>query len=58
MSVKNELQNIISGNGPVRHGEIIQAITSYLKGKKGAGSAAEKTEFSKKQETEILIDYI
>ena len=58
MSVKHELQNIISGNGPVRYGEAIQAIASYLKRKKGAGSTAEKTEFSKKQEAQILIGYI
>lgn len=58
MSVKHELQNIISGNGSVRHGETIQAIAAYLKRKKRAGSATETAEFSKEQETKILIEYI
>lgn len=56
MSLKNELQNIISGNGPVRHGEVIQAIASYLKGKKGAVQGIEKAEFVKEQETQVLIN--
>ena len=34
MSVKHELQSIISGNGPVRNGEIIQTITNHLRRKK------------------------
>ncbi|MFM7015022.1 MAG: hypothetical protein ACKOX3_01725 [Bacteroidota bacterium] len=38
MSIKHELQNIISGNGKVRHGEIIQTITNYLRGKKATVS--------------------
>jgi len=55
MSVKHELQNIISGNGSVRNGETIQPIARYLRGKKEAISQTEKAEFSKKQETQILI---
>jgi len=31
MSVKHELQNIISGKSEVRSGAVIQAITGYLK---------------------------
>ncbi len=58
MSLKHELQSIISGNGPVRNGEIIQTITDYLRGKKKAISAVEKTEFSKEQEAQVLIDLI
>lgn len=58
MSLKNELQNIISGNGKVRHGEIIQAAASYLKGKKGAVQGAEKAKFHKDQEAQILREYI
>ncbi len=58
MSVKNELQNIISGNGSVRNGNAIQSITSFLRGKKKSVSGAEKATFSKVEETEILIEYI
>jgi len=58
MSVKNELQNIISGNGEVRHGKVIQAIAGYLRGKKTSISGIEKTKFLKEQETQILIHYI
>lgn len=41
MSIKHELQNIISGNGSVRNGEIIQAINHHLRGKKKAISESE-----------------
>ncbi len=58
MSVKDELQNIISGNGPVRHGKIIQTITGYLRGKKEAIPESEKAKFDKEQETKILIEFV
>ena len=58
MSLKHDLQNIISGNGSVRHGENIQAITSYLRRKKEAISRAQEKEYSKDQETEILVEFI
>ncbi len=58
MSLKNELQNIISGNGQVRHGETIQTISAYLRGKKNAVSNVKETKFSKDEETKILIDYV
>ena len=58
MQIKHELQNIISGDGQVRHGEIIQSITRYLRGKKKANSGTEKTKFIKEQEKEILLNFI
>lgn len=58
MSTKNELQNIISGNGSVRNGDTIQSISSFLRGKKKSVSYAEKAKFSKVEETQILIDYV
>ncbi|MCC7301511.1 MAG: hypothetical protein IT233_02615 [Bacteroidia bacterium] len=58
MSVKHELQDIISGNGPVRNGKTIQAITGYLRGKKKAVQGAEKAKQVKEQETQTLIEYI
>ncbi|MBC7865378.1 MAG: hypothetical protein IAF38_20550 [Bacteroidia bacterium] len=56
--MKHELQDIISGNGSVRNGEIIQTITAYLRGKKKTVSSLEKGEFSKLKETKILIQFI
>jgi hypothetical protein len=58
MSIKLELQNIISGNGEVRHGNLIQTIKLYLRREKKAISGLEKTKLLKAQETKILIDYI
>lgn len=58
MSLKHELQSIISGNGSVRNGEIIQTIADHLRGKKKAISGIEKAKFVKEQETQILIDFI
>ncbi len=57
MSIKDELQNIISGNGEVRHGKIIQSISNYLRRKKKASSRLEKEKFLKKQEASFLINY-
>ncbi len=58
MSIKHELQNIISGNGLVRYGKNIQTITNYLRGKKETVSNLKKDEFNKNEETKILIDFI
>ncbi|MGL4596591.1 MAG: hypothetical protein ACRCYO_03630 [Bacteroidia bacterium] len=58
MHIKNELQNIISGNGQVRHGEAIQTISAYLRGKKNAVSNAKETKLSKDEETKVLIEYV
>lgn len=58
MSIKDELQNIVSGNGSVRNGDTIQSISSFLRGKKKSVSDSEKAKFSKVEETKVLIDYI
>jgi predicted RNase H-like HicB family nuclease len=58
MSVKNELQSIISGNGAVRNGKIIQTITNHLRTKKKAISGLEKAKFDKEQETQALIEFV
>lgn len=58
MSLKYELQNIISGNGTVRHGETIQAITNYLRGKNQTIFNAEKSKLFKKQEEQTLVTYV
>ena len=58
MTIKYELQNIISGNGYVRHGKIIQTITAYLKGKKEAVPGFKEAKPDKDEETEILKEFI
>lgn len=58
MSLKSELQNIISGNGEVRNGKTIQTINHYLRREKKAIFGTEKAKFLKTQETKILINYI
>jgi hypothetical protein len=58
MSLKHELQSIISGDGSVRNGKIIQAITSYLRRKKKTVQGTPKAKFLKEQETQVLIEFI
>ena len=58
MNVKYELQSIISGNGSVRNGEIIQTIASYLRAKKEAIQGSSDAKLDKEQEAQILIEYI
>ena len=53
--MKHELQRIISGNGSVRNGEIIQTITDHLRREKKTVSAIKKAKFDKEQETQILV---
>ena len=58
IKMKHELQSIISGKSEVRHGAIIQAATRYLKGSERAGQMVKESKFFKKQETEILVEFI
>ncbi len=58
MSLKFELQNIISGNGKVRYGDIIQTINNYLRREKKSISDLKEVKLFKAQEKEILINYI
>ena len=55
---KHELQNIISGIGSVRNGEIIQSITDYLRREKTSIPNLEKGEFNKIEETKVLVQFI
>lgn len=58
MSLKHELQNVISGNESVRHGKIIQTITDHLRRKKKAIQGAATAKPVKEQEAQILIEFI
>ena len=51
--MKNELQNIISGKSQVKHGAVIQTITSYIRRSAQASGVVEQGKYFKKQETEI-----
>jgi putative ubiquitin-RnfH superfamily antitoxin RatB of RatAB toxin-antitoxin module len=57
-TIKNELQNILSGKSEVSHGESIQAITSYLRESFGTSEKTKENESSKSEETKKLIEYI
>jgi hypothetical protein len=57
-TIKNELQNILSGESKVSHGTLIQTITLYLRTGIGTGTTFEGNESNKEQETKRLIEYI
>lgn len=58
MSIKHELQNIISGNESVGNGKVIQTITEYIRREKKAVSNLAEGKFDKKKETQILKGFI
>ena len=53
-TIKNELQNILSGKSEVSYGESIQAITRYLRESVGTGEETKENESSKSEETKKL----
>ncbi len=57
-TIKNELQNILSGKSKVSHGASIQAITCYLRESLGTSEKTERNESIKSEETKNLIGYI
>jgi hypothetical protein len=57
-SIKNDLQNVISGKSEVRFGIIIQTIADYLKKSTAASSEIKGTKHFKKQEKENLEQFI
>ena len=57
-TIKNELQNILSGKSEVSYGESIQAITRYLRESLATSEKIKGTEPNKSEETKKLIDYI
>lgn len=56
--MKHELQRIISGKSQVRNGAVVQATACYLKRSQRTSKLAKDSKFYKKQETEVLKDYI
>ena len=58
MSTKHELQNIISGNGTARNGEVIRSITNFLRREKKTAFSLKSKKLSKDQETKVLSEFI
>lgn len=56
--MKHELQRIISGKSQVRNGAVIQAAACYLARSQRTSKLAKESKLYKKQETEVLKDYI
>jgi hypothetical protein len=57
-TIKNELQDIISGKSEVRYGTIIQTIADYLEKSTAASTEIKGTKQFKKQEKENLERFI
>ena len=57
-TLKNELQNILSGKSEVSFGESIQAVTAHLRESLGTGEEIKGTEPGKSEETKKLIEHI
>ena len=56
ITIKNELQNILSGKSEVSHGESIQAITCYLRESLETSEKIKGTELNKSEETKKLME--
>ncbi len=57
-TIKNELQNILSGKSKISHRASIQAITSHLRESLGTSEKTERNESIKSKETKHLMGYI
>ncbi len=56
-TIKNELQNILSGKSEISYGESIQTIARYLRESRGTSEENKGNESSKSEETKKLMDY-
>ena len=56
--IKDELKTILQGKSQVSHGELIQTISLYLRRSKETSALVEAKQYSKKEETEKLIQFI
>jgi hypothetical protein len=52
--MKHELQHIISGKSPVSHGDIIQAISRYLRESKSASAETKNSKQIKSEEATLI----
>ena len=58
MNIKYELQNIISGVGKHTEEDLIKAAAHHLRKSEEASRIAQKSEFTKEQETKELIEWV
>lgn len=56
--IKDELKTILQGKSQVSHGELIQTISLYHRRSKETSALVEAKQYSKKEETEKLIQFI
>jgi hypothetical protein len=56
--MNHEIESIISGKSKIKHGDVIQAIASYLRRSQSSSKTTEREEYFPKQEKERLIEYI
>ena len=55
---KYELHNVLSGKSEVRNGATIQTIANYLRRSEKSSPIFEDEKLRRKQEAEILINYV
>ncbi len=55
--MKHELQNILSGKSPVRHGDTIQTIARYLKKGKSSSTTFESSKQIKSEEATLIRQF-
>ena len=56
--MKHELQNIISGKSQVRHGNTIQAISSYIRKSKSPSGTFASSKQIKSEETALIKHFL
>lgn len=57
-SIRDELQNILSGKNPVGDGNVIKTIANYLRRSQATSKLAQTDKRYKKEETEKLLTFI
>jgi len=55
--MKDEIQLIISGKSPVKHGDFIQTVLSYLNRSQATSTVAKEDKYFKKEETKRLKNF-
>lgn len=56
--IKDELQNIIIGNGQDGQTSQLKKVQNFLRGNANAGSKSEEQKYFKSQEESLLIDLL
>jgi hypothetical protein len=56
--MKDEIQRVISGKSPIKHGYDIQTVLSLLAGSQGSGAVVKTDKCFKKEETKRLRQFV